>query len=150
MEFGDTMILLEKTGIVTPKDDKTNLFFDFTVPGGIEKIMIDYSYSPKTVENRAEALTLIEKKMNQYGAGGAPEDYLPVKNLITLSLNDENGYRGAAHRQADVQHHEISKSYAAAGFIKGEIEGGKWQLALNVHCCACNVHYSLKITGVAE
>lgn len=144
------MILLEKTGIVTPKDDKTNIFFDFTVPSGIKKIVIDYNYRPKTVENKAEALALIEKKMKQYGADGAAEDYLPVKNLITLSLNDENGYRGAAHRQADIQHHEISENYAAAGFIKGKIESGKWQIALNVHCCACDVHYNLKITGVAE
>lgn len=144
------MILLEKTGIVTPKDDKTNIFFDFAVPSGIKKIVIDYNYSPKTVENKADAIALIEKKIKQYGAGGAPEDYLPVKNLITLSLNDENGYRGAAHRQADTQHHEICKNYAAAGFIKGKIESGKWQIALNVHCCACDVHYNLKITGAAE
>lgn len=144
------MILLEKTGIVTPKDDKTNIFFDFDVPYGVEKIIIDYNYSPKTVENKAEVLALIEKKMNLYGAGGAAEDYLPVKNLITLSLNDENGYRGAAHRQADSQHHEIGENYAAAGFIKGKIENGTWQIAMNVHCCACNVHYNLKITGVSE
>lgn len=144
------MILLKKTGIVTPKKDKTNLFFDFDVPNGIKKIMIDYNYSPKTVENKAEALALIEKKMKQYGAGGATEDYLPVKNLITLSLNDENGYRGAAHRQADVQHHEISESFADAGFIKGKIGGGTWQIALNVHYCACDVHYNLKITGVTK
>ncbi len=144
------MILLEKTGIVTPKDDKTNIFFDFDVPNGIEKIIIDYNYSPKTVVNTIEVLALIEKKMKEYGASGAPEDYLPVKNLITLSLNDENCYRGAAHRQADTQHHEISKEFADAGFIKGKIESGKWQIALNVHCCACNVHYNLKITGVSE
>jgi len=48
------MILLEKTGIVTPKDDKTNIFFDFAVPSGIKKIVIDYNYSPKTVENKAD------------------------------------------------------------------------------------------------
>lgn len=150
MGFGDTMILLEKTGVVTQKNDKTNIFFDFNVPNGIERIIIDYNYTPKTVENKAEALALIEKKMKQYGADGTAENYLPVKNLITLSLNDENGYRGAAHRQADIQHHEINENFADPGFIKGKIDSGTWRIALNVHCCACNVNYNLKITGVAE
>lgn len=144
------MILLKKTGIVTPNDDKTNIFFDFEVPNGIKKVIIDYDYSPKTVENKAIALELIEKKMKQYGAGGEAEDYLPVKNLITLSLNDESGYRGAGHRQADVQHHEIGADFASAGFIKGAVNSGTWQIALNVHCCACNVNYNLKITGAEE
>lgn len=150
MKQGDTMLLLEKTGTIAPIQDKTNLFFDFHVPNHIEKLMIDYSYSPKTVEDQQAAISLIKKKMKQYNATGSAENYLPVKNLITLSLNDEKGYRGAAHRQADMQHHEISESFADAGFIKGKINGGIWQIALNVHCCACNVHYKLAITGVEK
>ncbi len=144
------MILFEKAGIITPKQDKTNLFFDFDVPDGIERLIIDYSYSPKTVDDEHTAIKLIKEKMKQYGADGKAEDYLPIKNLITLSLNDEKSYRGAAHRQADTQHHEISKGFADSGFIKGEIGSGKWKIALNVHCCACDVNYEIKITGVAE
>lgn len=141
------MILFEKAGTVTPQQDKTNIFFDFNVPDNIEKLIIDYSYSPKTVEDKQTAINLVKEKMKQYNAGGTAEDYLPVKNLITLSLNDEKGYRGAAHRQADIQHHEISEKRADAGFIKGRINSGKWQIALNVHCCACKVDYNIKITG---
>lgn len=141
------MILFEKTGVVTSKQDKTNLFFDFAVPENMNRIILDYSYSPKTVESEETALDLIKDKMEQYGAGGKAEDYMPVKNLITLSLNDEKGYRGAAHRQAAVQHHEISRNFADAGFIKGEINSGVWQLALNVHCCACDVQYKIVIAG---
>lgn len=144
------MILFEKAGVITPKQDKTNLFFDFDVPDGIEKLIIDYNYSPKTVEDKQTAIKLIKEKMKQYNADGTAEDYLPIKNLITLSLNDEKGCRGAAHRQADIQHHEISKDFADFGFIKGEIKSGKWKFSLNVHCCACNVNYKIKITGVAE
>ena len=79
-----------------------------------------------------------------------PIDYLPVKNLITLSLDENGKYRGAAHRQDDVQHHEISADFASNGFFKGKIEEGVWRIALNVHCCACKVSYNLKITGEAE
>jgi len=144
------MLLLKKTGLITPEQDKTNLFFDFHVPAGISKMSIDYSYGPKTVEDKEAALRLIHEKMLQYTADGEPADYLPVKNLITLSLNDEKGYRGAAHRQAEMQHHEISKDYADAGFIKGEINSGMWQLALNIHCCACPVSYNIEIKGAEK
>lgn len=145
--------LFEKQGVVTPEDDKTNIYFEFAVPQGIDKIIIDYSYSPKTVENRADAVKLISAGLEKYlGADNRenPLDYLPVKNLITLSLDENGKYRGAAHRQDDVQHHEISADFASNGFFKGKIEEGVWRIVLNVHCCACKVSYNLKITGEAE
>ena len=152
MSFAD-LTLLEKQGRVTPKDDKTNIFLDFNVPNGVEKLIIDYSYSPKTVENRAEAVKLISEGLEKYlgkDNNENPLDYLPVKNLITLSLDSNGNYRGAAHRQDDVQHHEISKDFASNGFLKGKIESGVWRVVLNVHCCACEVSYSLKVSGEAE
>ena len=117
--------LFEKQGVVTPEDDKTNIYFEFDVPSGIDKIIIDYSYSPKTVENRADAVSLISAGLEKYlGTDNRenPIDYLPVKNLITLSLDENGKYRGAAHRQDDVQHHEISADFASNGFFKGKIE----------------------------
>ena len=75
---------------------------------------------------------------------------MPVKNLITLSLDENGNYRGAAHRQADKQHHEISKSFASVGFENGEITGGEWTLVLNVHFCVCEVSYNVRITGEEE
>lgn len=143
------MILLKKTDVITPEQDKTNIFINFNVPDGIKKLIINYSYSPKTVNGKT-AIKLIEEKIKQYGAEGSTADYLPVKNLITLSLNDANGYRGAAHRQAEIQHHEISESYADAGFLKGKINSGIWQIALNIHCCACSTSYSIEIKGAEK
>ena len=34
--------LFENNGFVTPEDDKTNIYFEFAVPQGIDKIIIDY------------------------------------------------------------------------------------------------------------
>lgn len=144
------MTIFEKTGRITPEQDKTNISLEFNVPGGIEKLIIDYEYSPKILENEEKAEELLAKSIEKYLGDeykAEPRDFMPVKNLITLSLDDNGKYRGAAHRQADKQRHEISKDFASVGFMKGEIHSGKWQIVLNVHCCACDVDYKIKVTG---
>lgn len=144
------MIIFEKTGKVTPDLDKTNIPLEFTVPEGVEKLIIDYEYSPKIFDDEEKAEKLLEESIEKYLGDeyeAKPQDFMPVKNLITLSLDDNGVYRGAAHRQADKQHHEISRDFASVGFIKGEIHGGKWQVVLNVHCCACDVDYKIKVSG---
>lgn len=147
------MIIFEKSGIVLPEQDKTNIPLEFTVPEGIKKLIIDYNYSPKTLDDKEKAYKRLEKSIEKYLGSeynAKPEDFMPVKNLITLSLDENEKYRGAAHRQADKQHHEINENYASPGFLKGKIHGGKWNLMLNVHCCACKVNYHITITGEAE
>lgn len=141
------MLIYEKRGVIAPQQDKTNIVLPFDVPEGIEKLIVDYTYSPKLLEDEAQAIELIKTKLKQYGGTGTPEEYLPVKNLITLTLDDNGEYRGAAHRQAECQHHEISAEYASPGFLKREIHKGSWQIVLNVHCCACDVNYHIKISG---
>ena len=146
------MVIFEMAGKVLPEQDKTNISLEFTVPEGIEKLIIDYGYSPKTLEDGEKAEKLLAESIEKYLGDeykAEPQDFMPVKNLITLSLDDNGEYRGAAHRQADKQHHEISKEFASPGFIKGEIHSGKWQVVLNVHCCACDVNYQIKVSGEA-
>ncbi len=147
------MIIFEKSGIVVPGQDKTNISLSFAVPNKIKKLIIDYEYTPKLLADKATAYALLEKSIETYldcEYNAVPEDFMPVKNLITLSLDENGSYRGAAHRQADKQHHEISESFASPGFIKGKIHAGKWRIVLNVHCCACKVNYNIRITGEAE
>lgn len=144
------MVIFEKAGRVLPEQDKTNIPLEFTVPEGIEKLIIDYEYAPKILEDKKKAEKLLAESIEKYLGDeyrAEPQDFMPVKNLITLSLDDNGEYRGAAHRQADKQHHEISKEFASEGFIKGEIHSGKWQVVLNVHCCACDVNYQIKVAG---
>lgn len=144
------MIIFETAGRVLPEQDKTNIPLEFTVPEGIDKMIIDYEYSPKMLEDREKAEALLKESIEKYLGDeykAEPRDFFPVKNLITLSLDGNGVYRGAAHRQADKQHHEISREFASPGLIKGEIHAGKWQVVLNVHCCACAVDYKIQIAG---
>lgn len=143
------MILFQTKGTATVHNDKTNLIHRFDVPGGIEEIKISYSYSPKTVEDREKAIEYVKACFEKYDENiiTRPGDYLPVNNLITLSLDDPNGYRGAAHRQDNEQVHIINSDFASPGFYKGEIEEGEWSVVLNAHYIGCDVSYQITIEG---
>lgn len=143
------MTLFEIRGRITPEKDKMNIKHSFAVPKGVTGLKITYSYSPKTVENENEAVEIIKKYFSDYNEKLTkdPREYLPVKNLVTISVDDADGYRGAAHRQDNDQVHIISEDFASPGFIKGKIGEGQWDIVLNVHCVKCNVDYFLKAEG---
>ncbi len=147
------MTIFEKQGVITPAQDKTNISFAFEVPAGVAELHIDYSYAPKIMEDEDAAVRMISDALEKYlGSenGKDPRDFLPVKNLITVSVDDPAGYRGAAHRQPNEQHIVIGTAKTTPGFTKGAVRSGSWRVMLNVHCCACDVNYSLKISGGEE
>lgn len=146
------MLIFSTKGKITTDNDKTNLIHRFDVPENITSLKIKYSYSPKTVENREKAVSLVRSCFEKYDETivGKPADYLPIKNLITLSVDENGKYRGAAHRQANEQTHIISKSFASPGFTKGKIGSGEWDIMLNVHFIGCDVDYTITVEGEVE
>ncbi len=145
-------VLLKKSIRVTPEDEKTNIFIPFSVPEGCGKIEIDYSYSPKDLENEEKSIVLIKENLirdgwDEIAEKGDYKEFMPLKNLITLSLDSPEGYVGAAHRQAATQHHEISENFSSVGFDRVKIAAGEWILALNLHAvvtdeCVCEIEVS--------
>ncbi|MDE6469642.1 MAG: hypothetical protein K2L19_01285 [Eubacterium sp.] len=146
------MLIFSTKGKITTANDKTNLIHRFDVPENIKALKIKYHYAPKTLENREKAVAIIHKCFDKYDEAliGRPADYLPVKNLVTLSLDGCGAYRGAAHRQDDTQEHIIRADFASPGFMKGEITAGEWNIVLNVHSVSCDVDYEIEIEGEVE
>lgn len=149
-------IIFEQMQIqLCPDDSKSNRYIPFTVPEGIKKLFITYSYSPKTLEDKEKSCDLIRENILR----DAPEDidrytdyneFMPLKNLVTVSLDSPTEFRGAAHRHDEHQYHEIGESFASPGFLKGKICAGQWRLSLNIHAvvtdiCTCRI----KIEGKA-
>lgn len=144
-------IILKETKITLhPDDEKSNIYIPFNVPQGTYRLCITYSYSPKILEDEEKSVELIKENLIRDAGGDWTEyedynEFMPLKNLVTLSLVSPDGtFRGAAHRQADKQYHEICRDSASPGFIKGDIATGQWKLCLNVHAlvtdeCICNV-----------
>lgn len=132
------MLLLKEELQVFPEDEKTNIGFEFDVPENTASLKISFSYDPKILEDRDRAKMLIERNIKkdagEYACEYAPwESYLPLKNLITVSLDDTETYRGCAHRQDKDQIHIIREDFASRGFDKGEIRAGRWKVVLNIH-----------------
>lgn len=132
------MLLLDEELQVFPKDEKTNISFSFTVPEDTKALKITFSYDPKILEDNDRAKALIENNIKKDAGEYADsypswQEYLPLKNLITLSLDDTKGYRGCAHRQDKDQIHIIREDFASRGFHKGRPQAGQWKAVLNLH-----------------
>lgn len=140
--------VLEREVKILPENNKTNIVLPFETETA-EMMKITYSYSPKNLEDGERARALIEECLKNDTGEYRSEypdwtAYLPLKNLITLSLDAPGGYRGAAHRHDSEQVHILSEKSASAGFFKGKIIGGEWKITLSVHAivteeCVCKL-----------
>lgn len=151
------IILKETQTHLRPDDEKSTRFIPFNVPEGVKKLCITYAYSPKILEDKEKSYELIKENLirdagEEWTEYTDYEEFMPLKNLVTLYLRSPEGFRGAAHRQADSQYHEISEDFASVGFLKGKITPGEWQLCLNVHAlvtdfCVCHIEIEAEVAG---
>ncbi|MBQ9531696.1 MAG: hypothetical protein IJR70_06450 [Eubacterium sp.] len=140
------MKVLSAAGKVTEKDSKTNIDHKFNVSKSAKRLVVEFSYSPKNVENESNSLELIEKGLKKYKTESEnPSDFLPIRNLLTLSFDENKKYRGACHRHPNEQKITISNENSTPGIINKEIESGEWNAVLNVHFAGCEVEYSIEI-----
>ena len=140
------MKILDIKGKVTEKNSKNNICHIFTVSDNAARLVVKYSYFPKEVEDRETALSLIENGLEKYQCeSDNAEDYIPIKNLLTLSFDENGKYRGACHRHPNDQTIIISDKNSTPGIINKPLESGKWAAVLNVHFAGCEVEYSIEI-----
>ena len=132
------MMLIEKEFQVFYKDEKTNISFPFDINEDVEGLKITFSYDPKILEDDERANMLIENNIKKDAGEFAHEysdwdEFKPLKNLITVSVDDPDTYRGCAHRQDKDQVHIIREDFSSRGFHKGKIQKGQWKVVLNLH-----------------
>lgn len=146
-------MLFRTVQTVHPENSKQNIRHKFRVDKNLSKLEIRFSYTPKEMENEEEMRTLAMDCLEQYAPGEykngyAPlETYLPLVNLITLSLDDPNGYRGCAHRHDPVQKHILTESHASPGFFIRDLPQGDWEAVISLHAVITDCTYTLEIFG---
>lgn len=123
-----------------PEQSKTTIYHPFTLSAPCEALRIRFSYTPKALADEAAADALIEEGFVRYIL---PEDrealyalrgeVKPLVNLLTISLDAPDGYRGAAHRHDPEQEHIVGTADSAYGFTDGPLLAGTWRVGVSVH-----------------
>ena len=132
--------LLEQAYQWSSQDTSSDIVFSFQCPAEVEELVVSFTYSPGDEATREICLPALQAAVTRY-YGGYPqeiepmtaEQFLPVKNLITLSLAREGIYLGNAHRWAPEQEHVISCRYASSGFCCPVSMAGAWTGMLHLH-----------------
>lgn len=94
-------------GHLGPSLARTVVTYPLDVPAGTRSIALKLSYSPTQIAR--------------------------IRNLLTLSVFDPSGFRGAGHRHAPEQSVTIGRREATPGFIAGPISPGRWEVELDLH-----------------
>ena len=152
------MELLDIQGSAVLEQSRTHIRVPFELQTGVSRLHIRFEYAPKILEDREAALDLLQESYELYilpeqreQAIARADRHLPLKNLITLSLDDPNGYRGACHRHDPVQELFLSREAASPGLMSGELEAGAWIATLSLHCIVTpTCDYRLRIQAAEK
>lgn len=141
-----------------PDEQNQTYFFPVEVPRRYEKLVIDFQYDPKRLEDPETSLRMLKECLGKYmpppydrELEGYPIETIPLVNLLTVSLDDPEGrYVGCAHRHTPCQHHEIDAGAASYGFCPMEIREGTWRLGLQCHAIVTDmVRVRICVKGVS-
>lgn len=145
------MTLFEQTYHFGPQDTETHVAFSFDCPENTAQLRILLEFSPMVETDEKICRPQIERALEQYYADYPralqPMDwqqFMPIKNLITLSLDREGEYVGNAHRCSGQQEHHIGTRTASRGFLPVKELRGHWGGMLHLHevispCCTARL-----------
>jgi len=153
-------MLIDIRGNATPEQSRTHVRYTFRLDEPASAIRIRFAYSPKQLDDEKRARELLEQSFGLYLL---PEQqalaiekldrYLPLMNLITLSVDDPDGYRGACHRHTPDQLLSLAEHGASPGLMKGKPGAGEWTITLSLHAIvteSCAYHLQAWIADDEE
>lgn len=134
-----TLELLRKTLTATNAENHTHLYIPFTVPEGMKEIRVFMEYAPKFFDDREKSLGIIREVLARDAwytsfTEEETEEFLPLCNHISVSLDSPAGWLGTAHRHAPKQTYFVNERDAAYGFRPAPAESGEWRLTLSFNC----------------
>ncbi|NOU71858.1 hypothetical protein GC098_10575 [Paenibacillus sp. LMG 31458] len=146
-------LILDVQGIVHPNASKTHISYRFHLGTHGGKLRIHFAYEPKNLDDREQSKTMIFESINKYTEPNQREriqakweSFLPLKNLITVSVDDPERHRGAGHRHDPEQLLVISELESSPGFVSGKMLTGMWHVTLSLHAIVTeSCRYTLQI-----
>ncbi len=148
--------LLNVSGELSHHSEKTHITYLFEVKN-LRNLKFQFDYDPKTITDEVQCKQIIESCLKSYTALNQHEieevwsSYYPVKNLLTIGIDDPEKFRGAAHRQPKQEVHDLSEHHASAGMLAGPIIDGMWSVTISVHALQSqSCQYTLKVWSEVE
>lgn len=109
---------------LTASESKQHIPFTFQVPAGTTQLQLRLTFSPHKVDN--------------------------ILNMLTLTVFDPNGWRGAGHRHGAEHEVIIGALEATHGFRAGAIPAGEWTVVVDTHMvmqgAPCTVRLEVSVT----
>jgi hypothetical protein len=108
-------------GELTARDCKRHIPHYFVAPIGVEELEIELHFQPHRVSD--------------------------ISNMITLTVFDPNGFRGAGHRHGSTHRVRLAGDVATPGYTPGVLPAGEWTVQLDTHMImpGAPVHYTLDV-----
>jgi len=109
------------SGRLTARDAKRYLFHRFDVPPDAASLTLTLRLTPPRVQG--------------------------LSNLLTLTLFDPHGFRGAGHRGGAEHQVRITPTEATPGYLPGPLPPGEWKVEIDTHRVMPGqpLHYTLKV-----
>lgn len=108
----------QQTFQITQAAHQSHLVYRVYVPEEVSDLEVHFQYGP-IVERDQQ---MIRKAVRREGLNESVVQYdTTIRNLLTVSINDPNQYRGAHHFFAEKQKIIISETEATEGFITGKL-----------------------------
>ncbi|HHY57926.1 MAG TPA: CehA/McbA family metallohydrolase [Chloroflexi bacterium] len=108
-------------GALTVRDAKRHIPHTFTVPGGAARLNIHFACTPAAAQG--------------------------LDNMLTLSLFDPHGFRGARHCSGARHAVAIGAHVATPGYLPGPLPAGEWSVQIDTHRIlpGAPLHYTVEV-----
>ncbi|MDD4316299.1 MAG: hypothetical protein PHC84_03960 [Clostridia bacterium] len=146
------MIVLHEHRRLTESESCRHIYIPFEAPCGGNALTVKFSFQPATLEDRQQSLEIIRRGMEIYEPGirrndAELEEFLPLKNMLTLSIDSPDGFIGAAHRHSVNQLHKISAQKSSRGFVPCAVTKGRWIITVSpFHFVTPYVDFDLEVS----
>ena len=113
--------IIDMHGKLYPAQSATNVAFPFTLDAPMDSLTIEYAYWPKVLSDDDLAKRMLGEGMEhcveeQDRAQFPIHEFLPLVNLVTLSVDAPDGYRGCAQQKRDMCKH-VSFFFRRCGYL---------------------------------
>ncbi len=129
---------LDCTIRLTRDDEFTHRKVEFSVPTDAKRIVVTARYTPKYLEDYAQAEPMIEACMRTQGQIERPDPAdmrrcMPLSNHLSYSLDGPDGWLGTAHRHNPEQVLTVGAQATEGFFDTPILRAGDYALTISVN-----------------